>query len=844
MTLENDVIRIQQELRYLRTHGVGGNGDGEDGNSVWITYHEADLTAKPSNPTGDGTTGGWSHTATDNSKWMSTKLAATVLGGTWSDPIQIRGADGSPGVFYYIKPVNGTAIKNHTGTLTIEARKLENGEDTLLSGGTIQLYDPSDALVTVGNGYVDGSDGFTGVLDSGDINGSKTIVLKDGIGGTPLDSITLIDVEDGADFLSIPDCALRLRLDEGEGDSVFDSSGNEAEGVVTNGSWVEGFRGSAIAFDGTANINMGNPESLQITGGLTLSVFAQVENKGSAQYLIAKSDAATKKAYALIVLANGTLSFYVYRGGTAKFVNYATTAIDDGELHHFAAVNDGTSLKLYIDGTPVKTGAAGGTVDNADIDLCFGSRSDGAEKLEGTIHEAMIFSRGLTEAEIVRLANLDVSPLITKDFAGADAVVGSVESDNGLAFVQAKNGGSWTPAGATTTLTVTYYRGGVAINERSVVVTRTDGTLSAPEADTVDGITYTRIGNGTSSLTIEFEHIESGILAAETVYVTQGGDKGDDGTNGADGEDGQDGEDGSSDGAMSDDVPEVAGIRFVCDSVSHKLKWAGGTIKFAETTYNIAGDTVGVDADYVYWTQGESSLSNTNVLETAIDIANGNWLLCRRVDNKAVPASMFRTVLAGALLASSLAAISANLGAITSGTITLSLGGDARLRIDSNGLAISNNAGTDWTDVIKNDSGTVRMFADILKAGEIITDKLASNAATVPVSSYTGGSVSIPPSTETTLQSASITSTGRPISIDFSAAIDVTGDSRIRIKRGGDTIYDTGSVYLGDDGGLITASIMDTPAAGSYTYTATFYGTGLATRYATARSLKILESKR
>tara|TARA_R110000868_G_scaffold176609_1_gene414475 strand:- start:10014 stop:17351 length:7338 start_codon:yes stop_codon:yes gene_type:complete len=112
-----------------------------------------------------------------------------------------EGGDGTPGddaVLYYIKPTTGTAIQNGSGTLTIEAHKVTGGADAILAAGTIKLYDPSNALVTVANGYATGSDGYTGVLDTGDIAGAKIITLKDGVSGTVLDTITLIDVADGA----------------------------------------------------------------------------------------------------------------------------------------------------------------------------------------------------------------------------------------------------------------------------------------------------------------------------------------------------------------------------------------------------------------------------------------------------------------------------------------------------------------------------------------------------------------------------------------------------------------------------------------------------------------------
>ena len=107
--------------------------------------------------------------------------------------------DGDNAIYYYIQPTSGTAIRSGTGTLTVEAHRITGGVDAILSSGTIRLYDPSNNELTVANGYIAGSDGFTGILNSGNISGSIVITLKNGPGGTPLDTITLVDVTDGID---------------------------------------------------------------------------------------------------------------------------------------------------------------------------------------------------------------------------------------------------------------------------------------------------------------------------------------------------------------------------------------------------------------------------------------------------------------------------------------------------------------------------------------------------------------------------------------------------------------------------------------------------------------------
>lgn len=118
----------------------------------------------------------------------------------WQLPIQVEGSVGPAGpdaVLYYIKPVSGTAIKNGSGTLQVQARKVFGGNEIAVTTGTIKLYVGS-TLVTVANGYAAGSDGYIGYFDSGDISGATTVSLKDGPAGNVYDTITLVDVVDGS----------------------------------------------------------------------------------------------------------------------------------------------------------------------------------------------------------------------------------------------------------------------------------------------------------------------------------------------------------------------------------------------------------------------------------------------------------------------------------------------------------------------------------------------------------------------------------------------------------------------------------------------------------------------
>ena len=106
-------------------------------------------------------------------------------------------------------------------------------------------------------------------------------------------------------------------------------------------------------------VDCGNPTSLQITNTITLSAWIKTTDTSSYEIIIGKDSIGT-----------GTRSFILYRGGSvAVFTIYTsggfekvegTTTINDGSWHHIMGVNDGTDLKIYVDGTLDATNVGGG----------------------------------------------------------------------------------------------------------------------------------------------------------------------------------------------------------------------------------------------------------------------------------------------------------------------------------------------------------------------------------------------------------------------------------------------------------------------------------------------------
>ena len=81
------------------------------------------------------------------------------------------------------------------------------------------------------------------------------------------------------------------KFDEGKGDTTKDVSGNGNDGTLINKpKWVDGKFGKALEFDGSSFVDMGNDESLQFDGNVTIVFWVNPESVSAGrQNLVCKS---------------------------------------------------------------------------------------------------------------------------------------------------------------------------------------------------------------------------------------------------------------------------------------------------------------------------------------------------------------------------------------------------------------------------------------------------------------------------------------------------------------------------------------------------------------------------
>jgi hypothetical protein len=199
--------------------------------------------------------------------------------------------------------------------------------------------------------------------------------------------------------------------------------------------YAAGFLNQAFSLDGVSRyVEAADSPSLSLTGPLTLEAKIRLNTNSVQQAIIEKYDVPGLNGYFLRIV-NGKLYAAVcdptLQG--AQQAAIGATTVSPGVWHHVAAVYDGTTIKLYLDGVLDGSVVSSFAPTDGSASLKIGARGDDANtRLNGLIDEVRIFNRALSEAEIQSLMTNDstppvIAPVVTGNLGNNDWYTGDVQ---------------------------------------------------------------------------------------------------------------------------------------------------------------------------------------------------------------------------------------------------------------------------------------------------------------------------------------------------------------------------------------------------------------------------------
>ncbi len=194
------------------------------------------------------------------------------------------------------------------------------------------------------------------------------------------------------------------RLGEASGTAAADQRGANP-GVYTNSptlgqaSLLEtDTADKAVRFDGVNdNVRVANAASLGLSAPLTLEAWiepAALPSSGSFRSVLTKAE-----SYSLQF--NGPrLEFTIIQSGARRRLQAPAGAIVAGQTYHVVGTYDGTTQRLYVNGSQVASAALSGPASASASPLYIGSWNGSSEFFNGTIDEAAVYGATLSAARV------------------------------------------------------------------------------------------------------------------------------------------------------------------------------------------------------------------------------------------------------------------------------------------------------------------------------------------------------------------------------------------------------------------------------------------------------------
>ncbi len=173
-------------------------------------------------------------------------------------------------------------------------------------------------------------------------------------------------------------------MNEGQGQTIYDWSGNGNHGTLgsTSGvddndpTWTDGRFGAgrALAFDNEDVVTIPRDRSLE-PKRLTVSSWVRAhEPPGSFKYIVAKGSQGCEAAsYGLYTASDSGVAFYIYDGANYYVSPEAPQSVWDNSWHNVAGTFDGSRVRLFVDGRQIGSGTPVPAGTNVYYPLANGS---------------------------------------------------------------------------------------------------------------------------------------------------------------------------------------------------------------------------------------------------------------------------------------------------------------------------------------------------------------------------------------------------------------------------------------------------------------------------------------
>jgi Concanavalin A-like lectin/glucanases superfamily/Viral BACON domain len=197
-------------------------------------------------------------------------------------------------------------------------------------------------------------------------------------------------------------------FEETSGAGVLDASGTGNSGTLTGATRITtGKNGRALSFTGTGNlVTVPDSASLDLVR-MTLEAWVYPTSLGTAWRTVMLKERPGDLAYGLYANTHQTRpSGVIYT--TREIESRGSAALPVNAWSHLATTYDGSTLRLYVNGTQVSSANAAGTLFASTSPLRLGGNSVWGEWFAGRLDDVRVYNRTLSPTEVQSDMNIGV----------------------------------------------------------------------------------------------------------------------------------------------------------------------------------------------------------------------------------------------------------------------------------------------------------------------------------------------------------------------------------------------------------------------------------------------------
>lgn len=310
---------------------------------------------------------------------------------------------------------------------------------------------------------------------------------------------------------------MHLKLDETTVSAALDATPNGNNASSSGGpAFGAGKLNNAITLNGsTQYLTVNNSATLNPTSGITLSMWVNGADFGGNKVILKKRHWSPAYDFSMY---GGQLTFSLNGVGSVSTPVPTTNA-----WHLVTGTYDGSTMKIYVDGTAVTSSAKTGAIATVGEPVVIGSSGGFENYFNGKLDDIRLYGRGLSASEVATLYGGSVSPTDTQ----------APTAPTGLAASSITTGGftvSWTAStdnvavsgydvyrgstliGSTTSATTFNVTGLSANTSYAITLKAKDAAGNVSAASSILNVTTTGAGPGdiTTGLAMHLKFNEAG----------------------------------------------------------------------------------------------------------------------------------------------------------------------------------------------------------------------------------------------------------------------------------------------------------------------------------------------